>query len=303
MAAVHRIDGAGACAEVGRPEFDPGKAAWNGTMLAATLVAAPLLFSWSAVAVFAATTWVSLLVGHSVGMHRLMIHRSFDAPKPVERLLIWIGVLVGVSGPFGIMRIHDTRDWAQRQPACHDYFAHRCPLLHDLWWQLACRFAFERPPRFAVEAHFAADPWYRAMDATWRWHQLVVAIPLYIAGGWAWVVWGVGVRVFVSAAGHWTITHFCHGESRDRWRVDAACVQGRNRAGLGWLTYGECWHNNHHAFPESARIGLERGQADPGWLVVRALEHAGLARNVGQPRDPALRADLDELSAPPPARA
>ena len=81
-----------------------------------------------------------------------------------------------------------------------------------------------------------------------------------------------------------------------------AAVQASNLPGLGLLTYGECWHNNHHAFPESARIGLEPGQADPGWWVIRGLERAELVRNVGRPRPATSREDLTDLGlGQPPA--
>ena len=262
-------------------------------MLAVALTIGPMMFTWGALALFAATTYASLLIGHSVGMHRMMIHRSFVCPKPIERLLIYIGVLVGVSGPFSIIRIHDIRDWAQRQPECHEFFAHRRSFTRDLLWQLAYKFKFDRPPTLTIEPRLSGDPWYRFIERTWRLHQLVPAIAFYVIGGWPWVVWGVCVRVIVSTAGHWTITYFCHNPGPGRWRVKGAVVQASNLPGFGLLTYGECWHNNHHAFPESARIGLERGQTDPGWHLIRLMERCGLAQNVGRPREPAMREDLE----------
>lgn len=225
-----------------------------------------------------------------------MIHRTFECSKPVERALIYIGVLVGVAGPYGIIRIHDTRDWAQRQPRCHDFFAHRKSLAVDLLWQLAFKFSFERPPVLTVEPKFRDDPFYRFFDRTWRLHQLPLAALFFVIGGWSWVVWGIGVRVLVSAAGHWTITYFCHNPGSGRWRVLGAAVQASNLRGMGLLTYGECWHNNHHAFPESARIGLEHNQPDPAWWLISALERSGIARNVGRPRSKSERDDLVEAS-------
>jgi stearoyl-CoA desaturase (delta-9 desaturase) len=294
MKPVMRVDGAGASAVDGRAVFDPTKAAWNGAMLLVTLLWAIPLVQLDAVLLFVGTTYGSLLVGHSVGMHRLMIHRSFDAGKLAERILIYIGVLVGVAGPFGIIRIHDTRDWAQRQQACHDFFAHTRPLLPDLWWQLTSVFAFSRPPRLTIEPYFSDDLFYRFLEKTWRLQQIPVAILFYFLGGWSWVVWGVCARVFVSTAGHWTITYFCHNPGPGRWRVDGAAVQASNLAGMGLLTYGECWHNNHHAFPESARIGLDPGQSDPGWWLIASLERLGIARSVGRPRPADRREDLQE---------
>jgi stearoyl-CoA desaturase (delta-9 desaturase) len=292
MKPVLRVDGAGACAVSGRPVLDPPKAAWNGAMLAITLGLGPVYFSWSALALFVLSTWATILIGHSVGMHRMMIHRTFACAKPLERALIWTGVLVGLSGPFGVIQIHDTRDWAQRQPQCHDFFAHTRALPQDLFWNLACRFEFERPPGLTIEPELADDPWYRLMERTWRYHQLALAAVLYLVGGLPWVVWGVAARVIVSTAGHWTVTYFCHNRGAGRWRVKGACVQASNLPGLGLITCGECWHNNHHAFPESARIGLECGQTDPGWWVIAGLERLGLARDVGVPRAKGSREDL-----------
>jgi fatty-acid desaturase len=290
MKPVLRIDGSGASPCDGRPVIDPPKAAWNGAMLVAAVILGPLTFNWRALALFVGLTYVTLLVGHSVGMHR--IHRTFRCSKPVERLLIYVGVLVGLSGPFGVIRVHDTRDWAQRQPQCHDFFAHRRALWLDLFWNLACRFDFERPPRLTIEPNLADDPWYRFMERTWRLHQLPLAAILYLGGGWSWVVWGVAVRIIASTAGHWTVTYFCHNPGAGRWRVKGANVQAANLPGLGFVTYGECWHNNHHAFPESARIGLEPGQTDPGWWLISLMAKAGLAHDVGTPRAGDSREDL-----------
>lgn len=297
MKPVIRIDDRGACAISGKPVFDIPKAMWNGGMLVAAMLLAGLLFTWGAFALFVVTTYASLLIGHSVGMHRLMIHRTYDCSKIVERALIYVGTLVGVAGPYGIIRVHDVRDWAQRQPRCHEFFAHTKSLPMDLLWQLAFRFRFDRPPVLTIEPHFAQDPFYRFLDRSWRWHQLPLAALFYAIGGWPWVVWGVCVRVIVSNAGHWTITYFCHNPGIGRWRVLGASVQASNLRRMGLLTYGECWHNNHHAFPESARIGLEPGQVDPGWWVIALLERWSVARNVGRPRAHDDRQDL--LEAPP----
>lgn len=294
MKPVLRIDGANASPCEGAPVIDWPKALWNGGLLAITIVGGPLFFSWSAFALFLIMTYATLLIGHSVGMHRMLIHRAFQCGKPLERLLIYVGVVVGVAGPMGIIKVHDTRDWAQRQPLCHDFFAHRRGLFRDLIWQLFYRFRFGRPPVLRIEPRISDDPFYRFLEATWRWQQVPVSIVLFLIGGWPWVIWGVCGRVLVSTVGHWTITYFCHNPGAGRWKVKGASVQASNLPGLGLLTYGECWHNNHHAFPESARIGLDPGQADPGWAVVRVLEKLGLVWNVGVPRPATSQDDLEE---------
>ena len=298
MEPVLRVDGANADPCAGRVRIDRAKTAWNGAMIMGS-IAALFVATWQSVLLFLVLTYVTLLIGHSVGMHRMMIHRTFKTPKWVGRLLIYLGTIVGVWGPSGIIRIHDTRDWAQREAQCHDFFAHRRSFLTDLRWNLFCRFEFARPPRVHIESAITADPFYRLLDRTWRWQQVPIALLLYWAGGWAFVLWGICVRVLVSTAGHWSVTYFCHDPGPGRWFVKDAGIQASNLSGLGIVTYGECWHNNHHAFPESARIGLEPGQMDPGWWVIKALAQAGLAFDIQMPRDPAMRDDLIERSAAP----
>ena len=64
----------------------------------------------------------------------------------------------------------------------------------------------------------------------------------------------------MSVTGHWIVTYLTHNPGPGAWRVPDAGVQASNLAGCGLITMGECWHNNHHAFPESARMGLQPGE-------------------------------------------
>ena len=292
MEPVIRIDGTDANACQGTVQFDIKKSVWNLGMLFCAVCFAPSTVSFSSVILFLVLTYTSLLVGHSAGMHRMMIHRAFECKQPVERILIYIGVLVGMSGPHGIIAIHDLRDWAQRQPKCHEFFSHEKPFLYDLWWQLTSKFNFSNPPIVHIEAKYSQDPFYVHLERFWQLHQLLFAILLYAIGGWSFVVWGIFVRVSVSIIGHWAITYVCHNPGPGKWRVKNAAVQASNIPGLGLLTYGECWHNNHHAFPESARIGLEQGQHDPCWAFITLMRRFGLAYNIGLPRDKNAQEDL-----------
>lgn len=295
MEPVIRVDGRQALATLGTVELDWCKIIWRGGLLIASIVLAPIYFTWSAFAVFLIMSYITLLLGHSIGMHRMMIHRSFSCSKPLERVLIYLGVLVGMGGPFGIIKTHDVRDWAQRQPECHDFFAHTRSYFRDVSWQLFYRFEFQRPPKVTIEKKLGEDGWLQFFESTWPLHQVLLAALLFYFGGMPWVVWGVFVRIIVSIIGHWSITYFCHNPGPGRWKVKKAGVQASNLPAIGFLTHGECWHNNHHAFPESARIGLEKGQIDTGWNVIRFLEKVGLAKNVGRPRVETKRDDLVDL--------
>ncbi len=282
-------------ASVGRVRWSPVKSIWIGAMTAAAVVAGPFVFSWSAFAVFIALSAVTLCTGHSVGMHRRLIHNSFECPLWLEYLMVYSGVLVGMAGPFGLMRQHDLRDWAQRQPHCHEYLKHGRSIVVDAWWQLHCDLELAHPPRFEPEERIAKDRVYLWMERTWMWQQLPLAVILFAIGGLSWVVWGVAARVAVCVTGHWLVGYFAHNEGPMRWRVNGAGVQGRDVPLAAIFSMGESWHNNHHAYPGSARIGLSEDQPDPGWWCILLLKRAGLAWNIETPRTLPARAALERL--------
>lgn len=280
----------------GKVRWDPIHSIWNGGMFAAAMGLCPIYFSWSAVGLFAVLTGASILLGHSVGFHRRLIHRSFECPLWVERSLVWVGTTVGMSGPLWMIRTHDMRDWAQRQSDCHDYLAHRRPMLIDAWWQLHCRLQLDHPPQFDL-GDAGRDRFYRFLEATWMAQQLPIAALLFVAGGWPWVVWGVCARVTASVTGHWLVGHLAHRRGPQSWLVDDAGVQAHDVPWAAIPTMGEAWHNNHHAFPGSARIGLYPGQSDWGFAFIRMLERLGLAWNVVLPENMPHRAALQPLAS------
>lgn len=293
---VFRIDELLGNSEMGIVRWAPLKSVWINTCAVVFLASLPFATTPGSIALFVLSTYLTLLFGHSVGMHRRLIHQTYECPRWLERLLVYLGVLVGMGGPFGVIAIHDVRDWAQRQPSCHDFFSHRASFSKDAFWQLNCRFEFQDAPILKIESRTANDPVFKFLQRTWMLQQLPIGAVFFILGGWPWVVWGVFGRVFVSVAGHWTVTYLTHNPGPGRWLVPSAGVQASNLPGYGFITMGECWHNNHHAFPESARIGIQADEFDPGWIVIRWLENVGLAWNVGRPRPEEGRSDLQHAA-------
>jgi fatty-acid desaturase len=159
---------------------------------------------------------------------------------------------------------------------------------------LSSKFEFQSSPSVTIENHYFDSRFYQFLESTWRWQQITLAVIFYFVGGIDFVIWGIFVRVSISIVGHWTVTYFCHNPGPGKWRVKNAAVQAANIPGLGLLTYGECWHNNHHAFPESARIGLDKGQSDPAFWLISVLSKIGLAHNIGKPRSINNREDLEK---------
>jgi len=279
---VHATEG---CSAVeGRVVWAPQRSLWWFAMLAGGVLAVARHASWGGVALFLASSAVTLCLGHSVGMHRRLIHRAYACPLWLERVLVYLGVLVSMAGPAGMMRTHDLRDWAQRQPHCHDFFAHRRGFFVDAWWQLHCELRLVRPPRFELPAHLANDRVLMALERHWLLQQLPWALLFFALGGIGWVLWGVCLRCVVGLTGHWMVGHFAHRVGHRSWHVDGAGVQGHDVRGCGLITFGEGWHNNHHAHMHSARHGLRWWEIDMNWYGILALRVLGLARDIKLPR-------------------
>jgi stearoyl-CoA desaturase (delta-9 desaturase) len=182
-----------------------------------------------------------------------------------------------------MVRVHDMRDWAQRQEACHDYFAHRGGFWLDGWRQLHCTLVLDQPPTFQLERRLVGDRVYAFLERTWMWQQLPWVVVFFAVGGLPWVVWGVCMRVTVCVTGHWLVGHFAHRQGDQSFVVQGASVQGFNVGIAGLISMGESWHNNHHAFPGSARLGLHPGEVDLGWMLIRAFERFSLAWDIVTP--------------------
>jgi len=271
------------------------KSLWISSMTLIGVVGAIYTFSVENTLVFLISTAVTLSLGHSLGMHRRFIHQSYQCPKWLEHLFVYFGVLVGLAGPYGMMFTHDLRDWAQRQRRCHPYFGHKASFFKDGFWQMHCDIILKKPPLFAPEKEVADDRFYQFVEKTWMWQQLPVALFFYFIGGVDWVIWGVCLRVAVSVTGHWLVGHFAHNTGHREWHVEGAAVQGFNIKFLGLISMGECWHNNHHAFPNSALLGIHDNQADPGWWVLKFLEKIKLVWGIKLPKDLPVRPELVEI--------
>lgn len=267
----------------GSVRWDPARSLWNATMLLGALVLCPLHFEWSAVVVYVVLLELTMCAGHSVGFHRLLIHRTFRCPKWLERLMAWAGTLVGMQGPLWVIHSHDLRDWAQRQRDCHPYLRHGQGRLKDAFWSLHCKLVLERPPRFDPGPGIADDPFHVFLQRTWMLQQLPVALLLYSIGGMPWVAWGIFARLATGVTMHWFVGYICHTHGPQSWLVDGGAVQAHDVPWAAIPSMGESWHNNHHAFPASARHGLYPGQTDLGFGFVTLLERAGLAWDVQTP--------------------
>jgi fatty-acid desaturase len=135
------------------------------------------------------------------------------------------------------------------------------------------------------------------MEKTWMLQQLPWALLFFSIGGLSWVIWGICARIAVSVTGHWLIGYFAHNKGHRDWHVSGAAVQGHNVPFAAIITMGESWHNNHHAYPGSAMLGIYDSQPDPGWWVLNALRNMGLVWDVILPSDLPARPELKALDS------
>jgi stearoyl-CoA desaturase (delta-9 desaturase) len=247
---------------------------------------------WSDVIVFA-IMYLATGLGITVGFHRHFTHRSFKTSKPVRAILAALGS-VAIEGPI-ISWVADHRK--------HHTFAdqegdpHSPHVDHGHGWRGALKglvhahvgwlfIHTQRGARRRYARDLIDDPIVSWVDRTfvfWALGGLVMAFLLgWVIGGSLFagvtgLLWGGAVRMLVVHHVTFSINSLCHFFGRRRFETDD---ESRNLLWLAPFSFGESWHNNHHAFPTSAEHGMRKWEIDPSALVIRALERLGLAWDV-----------------------
>lgn len=266
--------------DANRPRLAWDKIVWLYLMLIPSVTLGWVALSVERAVICGAFGGVTLCLGHSVGLHRGVIHGAYQSSRWFRNLLVWLGVLTGVGGPLSMIRMHQSRDHWQNQPQSHPYFAYHHHMLRDFYWNLHTRFDPPAPHVHDDFARFESDRFLVWMERTWRAQILALAALLWATLGWEWVVVGVCMRTSAGILGHWSINYFTHRMGYMRYRLPGATEEGRNIRLLGWFSFGEGFHNNHHAYPASARMGHGGDEWDLGWAAIRLFEALGLVWGV-----------------------
>ncbi|GJU00557.1 fatty acid desaturase, type 1 protein [Tanacetum coccineum] len=122
----------------------------------------------------------------------------------------------------------------------------------------------------------------RFLHSTYFWHPSALAVLLYHYGGFPYLAWGLGVRIVVVCQIAFVVQSVGHIWGERTWNTRDTSTNNR---WTGMFALGEGWHNNHHAFPNSARHGLEWWQFDLTWELIKILELVGLATDVKLPTE------------------
>jgi stearoyl-CoA desaturase (delta-9 desaturase) len=240
-------------------------------------IAALFLFSWK---VFFATVflyWVATGLGISLGYHRLHTHRSYRLPLWLEYFFAICGTLNLEGGPIFWVATHRVHH--QKSDQAGDPHSPR----DGAWWShvLWIVFGESKHSNTQLMSKYAPDlakhKFYRWLN-TYHWVPIIVlGLILLAIGGLPLMMWGVFVRVVFGLHATWLVNSASHmwGGRRFATRDDS-----RNNWWVALMTFGEGWHNNHHAHPTSARHGLAWYEFDPSWLLLNVMKPLGLAWDI-----------------------
>ena len=240
-------------------------------------IGALFTFSWANLAAFLFMWWFAGSLGIGLGYHRLLTHRGFKAPKWLEYFFTFCGTLALQAGAVKwvtthrIHHAHTETDKDPHSPRNGTYWAH-------IGWIM----------RGTSQEHDDATIRKYAPDlikdpvivflSRWYWASAILAgIVLFLIGGFSMVLWGVFARTVFGWHMTWLVNSATHlwGTRRFETRDDST-----NNALIAAVTWGEGWHNNHHAQPTSAKHGLAWYEFDINWMTIWLLQKVGLVTDV-----------------------
>ena len=248
-------------------------------LVVAHLAAVTALFFWSWPAVITAVVlyWIGGSLGIGMGYHRLLTHRGYKVPKAVEYFLTICGTLALEGGPIQwvvthrIHHAHTDRAGDPHTPRDGGWWAH----IGWILWGTAQNHDQATLERYAPD--LIKDRFYRLLNRFYYIPLLVVGVLLFVFGGWGVMLWGVFLRSVLAFHATWLVNSATHLWGKTRFETGD---DSRNTWWVALLTFGEGWHNNHHAHPTSARHGLHWYEFDLNWLGIRALQLLGIAHSI-----------------------
>ena len=234
-------------------------------------------FSWKWLAVSILLNWVSGSLGIGIGFHRLLTHKGFQTPKPLEYFLTFCGTLALEGGPINWVvthRIHHAfteKAGDPHTPRDGRWWAHMGWILRGTAQQHQEKVMWRYAPDLMKDrVHVLMNQFYYVP-------LIVSGIALFAIGGVPAVLWCVFLRVTFGLHATWLVNSATHlwGNRRFETTDDST-----NNWWVALITFGEGWHNNHHAFPAAARHGLKWYEIDINWWGIKALKFFGWAKRI-----------------------
>lgn len=235
------------------------------------------MMNWASFGALLLTWWISGSLGIGLGYHRLMTHKGFKTSQWMTRVLATMGALSLQSGPIAWVTTHrlhhaftDT-DRDPHSPRNGTYWAH----MGWIFRGTAQMQSEETIRKYSPD--LIRDPYLMWLDKYYYVPTVVVGAISFAIGGVPMLLAAVFVRTVMLFHFTWLVNSATHlwGSRRFETRDDS-----RNNAVVAALTFGEGWHNNHHAIPRSAKHGLKWYEFDINWMQIRILEKLGLVSDV-----------------------
>ena len=245
-----------------------------GVHILAIIALLPQFWSWGAFFTLFILYWMTACWGVTLGYHRLLSHRSFKVPRWLERFFATCGALSAEYGPITWVGLHRQH----HKYSDHDLDPH--DINKGFFWSHFGWMMVDVPAEKLVRRYtgdLRIDPYYRWLDKWFILLQLPLGLLLYSIGGWSLVLWGIPLRLVLVYHVTWVVNSATH-----TWgtRPFDTTDNSRNNKWVAALTFGEGWHNNHHAFPTSAKQGILPGQIDLTWKQIILLQKLGLATQI-----------------------
>jgi len=240
-------------------------------------VAALFMFSWKPFLLAVFLGWLAGGFGIGMGYHRLLTHRGYKTSKWMEYLLTICGTLTLEGGPIfwvATHRMHHQNTDKEGDP--------HSPNDGGLWAHVGWLLTGETKHSGSAELNPYVPDLRKDKFHVWisRWHWIpitVLGIALLVFGGWPYLFWGIFFRTVIGLHSTWLVNSATHMWGSRRF---ATSDTSRNSFWVALLTFGEGWHNNHHAHPQSSRHGLAWYEFDPNWYGISVLRIFGLAWDV-----------------------
>jgi len=240
-------------------------------------LAALFLFSWQLFITTIFLYWLTTGLGISMGYHRLHTHRSYKVPLGLEYFFAVCGALTLEGGPISWVATH--RMHHQKSDLPGDPHSPR----DGAWWAHAGWLLTGKTNHSNTKAmskyapDLAKDRFYVWLN-NYHWVvNVVFALLLLAIGGIPLVLWGIFFRITFGLHATWAVNSATHMWGRRRF---ATRDDSRNNWWVALVTFGEGWHNNHHAHPTSARHGLAWYEFDPSWILIKFLKLFGVAKSI-----------------------
>jgi stearoyl-CoA desaturase (delta-9 desaturase) len=240
--------------------------------LHAGAIAALFMFSWHNFFAALFLLWMCTGLGISMGYHRLHTHRGYKCPLWLEYFFAICGTLTLEGGPLFWVAVHRLHHQKSDQPG-DPHSPREGAFWSHMGWIVMGQGHGNQKVISKYAPDLAKDRFYRLLN-TWHWVPTVfLALILLGIGGIPLLLWGGFMRIVVGLHATWLINSATHmfGSRRFATRDDS-----RNSFLIAQLTFGEGWHNNHHAHPVSVRHGLKWYELDHSWILVNILKFFGL---------------------------